>query len=82
LDELKKKLWEQVDRERDEVINLLVRLIQIRSENPPGDMDEIAAFITNYLTQHGVEAYEARAGANHARSPYWQVSAPDLPGLS
>jgi succinyl-diaminopimelate desuccinylase len=68
LDELKKKLWEQVDRETDEVINLLVRLIQIRSENPPGDMDAIAAFIINYLTRNGVEAYQARAGANCPQS--------------
>ena len=45
MDELKKKLWMQVNRERDEIINLLVRLIRIRSEIPPGVMVEIAAFI-------------------------------------
>ncbi|MGB4274667.1 MAG: ArgE/DapE family deacylase [Bacillota bacterium] len=68
MDELKKNLWMQVDRERDEIINLLVRLIRIRSENPPGYMDEIAAFIKDYLAQHGIDAYEVRASDDHPQS--------------
>lgn len=58
---LKEKLWAQVDQEREEIVQLLVRLVRFRSENPPGNTADIAGFIKDYLSRHGIDAYEVRA---------------------
>ncbi len=61
-----------------EVLDLARKLIKIPSENPPGDMNEIAAFIEEYLSEVGVkiERYEpvkgkisliARIGSNSGK---------------
>jgi len=39
---------------KQETVELLQRLIQIRSSNPPGNEDRIAAFIKAYLSQKGI----------------------------
>jgi len=43
-----------IDEEtKQETVDLLQRLIQIESGNPPGNEDRIAAFIKAYLFQKG-----------------------------
>ncbi len=48
----------------EEVLELACKLVKIPSENPPGDMSEIAAFIEEYLSEAGVrvERYEPAKG--------------------
>jgi succinyl-diaminopimelate desuccinylase len=50
----KKNIWKQVDQEKEEILNLASDLIKIPSVNPPGDMQEIADFISNYLSGYGL----------------------------
>jgi succinyl-diaminopimelate desuccinylase len=45
----KKALLEQVDRDRDTLIDFLSRFIQKKTPNPPGDTREAAGFITDFL---------------------------------
>ena len=49
----------------EEVLELACRLIKIPSENPPGDMSEIAGFIEDRLSSLGVsvERYEPVKGS-------------------
>lgn len=59
--ELKKKVIQAVEEKQDELLELCSKLIQINSENPPGDSTEISHFIETYLNQYGleVETHEA-----------------------
>ena len=50
----KKNIWKQIDQEKEEILNLASDLIKIPSVNPPGDMQEIADFISNYLSGYGL----------------------------
>lgn len=52
---LKNKLWQIVDEEQSELIDLCSKLISINSENPPGDMEEITDFICKYLEKYNIE---------------------------
>lgn len=52
---LKQKLMDEVEARQDELIELCSQLIKIPSENPPGDSTEISQFITDYLSQFGLE---------------------------
>lgn len=62
--ELKKKLWRCVDEKKRDTIKLCSDMIKIPSENPPGDMSEIASFIRDWLKDQGftVETYEPKKG--------------------
>lgn len=64
LEELKGRLSSYVDKKHDEMVELYSKLIGIPSENPPGDVTEIASFIKEYIEGHGlkVEAYETAKG--------------------
>ena len=42
--------------EKGELTELLQRLLQIPSDNPPGDTTAIAEFIKEYMSQHGIES--------------------------
>ena len=53
---LKQILIAEVEARKDELIDLCSSLIQIPSENPPGDSTEITEFIANYLKQFGLES--------------------------
>ncbi len=59
--ELKQMLINEVEENKDELIELCGSLIKIPSENPPGDSTEISEFIANYLKKDGAEIdfYEA-----------------------
>ena len=50
------KLKELLSREAERVIAICCQLVQIPSEDPPGDTREIAAFIGGYLKGEGVDA--------------------------
>lgn len=56
LTSLKQVLIDEVELRKDELIELCSSLIQIPSENPPGDSTEITEFIANYLNQFGLES--------------------------
>jgi succinyl-diaminopimelate desuccinylase len=45
----RRRLLSSIDGERDALINLLSRLVQARSENPPGDTHAAAAVLTHWL---------------------------------
>jgi succinyl-diaminopimelate desuccinylase len=53
---LKQQLIDEVEARKDELIELCSSLIQIPSENPPGDSTEISEFIANYLSQYGLQS--------------------------
>lgn len=55
IQEIKQKLIDEVESRKEELIELCSSLIQIPSENPPGDSTEISRFIDDYLRQYGIE---------------------------
>ncbi|MEC5423210.1 ArgE/DapE family deacylase [Virgibacillus sp. C22-A2] len=59
--ELKQMLINEVENNKDELIELCSSLIQIPSENPPGDSTEISNFVADYLKKYdlGVEWHES-----------------------
>lgn len=61
---LKTSLLGEVERDRDAIIKLCSDLIKIPSENPPGDVTEVAAFIKDSLSASGaqVEIHEPEKG--------------------
>ncbi|OYT51512.1 succinyl-diaminopimelate desuccinylase [Candidatus Bathyarchaeota archaeon ex4484_135] len=65
LRELKNKVLREVERMSDEIIRLCSDLVKIPSENPPGDMREIAGFASDWLSDRGFspEKHEAEKGA-------------------
>ncbi|MFJ7977659.1 M20 family metallopeptidase [Peribacillus sp. NPDC096379] len=52
--QLKQQLIDEVEARKDELLELCSALIQIPSENPPGDSTEISQFITDYLTKFDI----------------------------
>lgn len=62
--ELKERVSSYVDERRDETIELCSEMVKIPSENPPGDMSEMAAFIRGWLEDRGfaLEVYEPEKG--------------------
>lgn len=63
-EKLKKKLQTRVNEDKDSLTKLCSEMVKIPSENPPGDMSEMAYFIRNLLENHGipVESYEPAKG--------------------
>ena len=53
-----KKLHELVLQHKDELVQLVSRLIQINSENPCGTQDEVIAFVRQYLEGYGIETQQ------------------------
>jgi len=43
--------------EKGELTKLLQRLLQIPSDNPPGDTTAIAEFIKEYMSEYGIESW-------------------------
>lgn len=53
--QLKDSLIQEIENSKDELISLCSQLIQIPSENPPGDSTEITNFIDQYLKEAGAD---------------------------
>ena len=51
----KAKVREEIERNQDELIQLWSKLLQIPSENPPGDSRPVSEFIMDYLKEAGIE---------------------------
>ena len=56
--------WAEVERGRDEWINLLAEVIRRPSDNPPGDTTALATYISQVLAAEGLEpsVFEPKAG--------------------
>ncbi len=48
-------LEERLRRDRDDIIDLVQRMVRIPSENPPGDTTELYAFVSDYLEERGLD---------------------------
>jgi succinyl-diaminopimelate desuccinylase len=58
----KKKVWDDIGRRREELLNLLGEVIRRPSDNPPGDTTELANFVKQVLEDSGipVQVYEPK----------------------
>ncbi|WZL73817.1 ArgE/DapE family deacylase [Clostridiaceae bacterium 35-E11] len=54
-DSVKQKLWQLVETRKNDLLQLCSEMIQIPSENPPGDMEDITQLICNYLQRADIE---------------------------
>ena len=52
----KQALLKALARHEDDLISLCSQVVQIPSENPPGDCTAIAAFVRDYLSAAGIES--------------------------
>ncbi|MFO7943102.1 MAG: ArgE/DapE family deacylase [Anaerolineales bacterium] len=61
---LKQVVGNHIDEIREEIIELCSKMVKIPSENPPGDMSEIATFLQGYLEDQGltVKKFEPEKG--------------------
>lgn len=77
---LKEKIWNHIDENSDDIINLCSDLVKIPSVNPPGDMIEIASYIGNYLKKHDVsyETFEPDKGKTSIVSKIGGKNGPNL----
>ena len=77
---LKKKLSRHIDDEKEDIIQLCSELVKIPSENPPGDMGDIALFVKGWLEKRGlkVETYEPERGKVSLISKIGEVDKPAL----
>jgi succinyl-diaminopimelate desuccinylase len=57
-------LEDRLRRDRDDIIDLVQRMVRIPSENPPGDTTELYEFVTGYLAKRGLD-YETVAPQPH-----------------
>src|SRR5688500_18987465 len=48
-------LTQRLRNSRDEIIDLVQRMVRIPSENPPGDTTELYAFVAGYLEERGLD---------------------------
>ena len=62
---LKKKIWEEIEERRKDIINLCSDMIKIPSDNPPGDTAQLASYLKEYLENRDitVEQYEPLEGS-------------------
>jgi len=52
---MKERLWKLVDERKQELLTLCSQLIQIPSENPPGNMEEITEKICSFLKENNIQ---------------------------
>ncbi len=62
--DLKKEMLRHIDEHTEDILGLCSEMVKMPSENPPGDMTEIASFIKTWLEDHGspVQVYESEKG--------------------
>lgn len=61
---IKQRLWKLVDDSKEELLKLCSQLIQIPSENPPGEMEAITDFICNYFKDSNIKYKVVRPEAD------------------
>ena len=52
---VKEKLLQRVEKDREEIINLLRGFLRAPSPNPPGDTRIVAKYLTDYLDSKGIQ---------------------------
>jgi len=64
MSELRERLLGKVADGRDELVRLCSELVQIPSDNPPGDTSKLASYVKDYINDKGaqVRAYEPLKG--------------------
>jgi succinyl-diaminopimelate desuccinylase len=64
MSEIRKKVLETVDTEKEKIVKLTSELIRIPSINPPGDNSEVSGHISDFLNNLGIkpQKYEAKPG--------------------
>ena len=65
LPEFKARVLKRIRGRADEIARLCSDLVKVPSENPPGDMTEMAGFICDWLSERGLrpERHEPKKGA-------------------
>jgi succinyl-diaminopimelate desuccinylase len=48
-------LQQRLRSSRDDIVDLVQRMVRIPSENPPGDTTELYSFVTGYLEERGLD---------------------------
>lgn len=61
----KSELLQYADSNSEELIGLVSRLIQIKSENPTGTQREVIDFVKNFLKESGIEYKETGCNPDH-----------------
>lgn len=62
--ELKERVIQEVEANKEELIGLCSRLLQFPSENPPGDSTPISHYIADYLSEVGIDTEWHESGKN------------------
>jgi succinyl-diaminopimelate desuccinylase len=53
--DFQQKILDEIEHQKEELLTLCSTLLQMNTENPPGDTREISEFIIQYLSSHGIE---------------------------
>ncbi|MXQ53529.1 ArgE/DapE family deacylase [Shimazuella alba] len=53
--DLQQKVIDEIERQKEDLLALCSKLLQMNTENPPGDTSEISEFIIRYLSSFGIE---------------------------
>lgn len=53
--EARQKLEDRLRRDRDDILDLIQKMVRIPSENPPGDTTQLYAFVSDYLEKRGLD---------------------------
>jgi succinyl-diaminopimelate desuccinylase len=53
--DLQQKVIDEIERQKEDLLTLCSKLLQMNTENPPGDTSEISEFIIQYLSSFGIE---------------------------
>jgi succinyl-diaminopimelate desuccinylase len=54
--DFQQKIVDEIENQKDELLSLCSTLLQMNTENPPGDTREISEFIIRYLSSFGIES--------------------------
>lgn len=53
--DFQQKVIDEIEGQKEDLLTLCSTLLQMNTENPPGDTSEISEFIIQYLSSHGIE---------------------------
>lgn len=55
---VKKLILSEIEKRRNEWINLLSKVVQFKTDNPPSDTRELVAFLSSYLKEKGLPSIQ------------------------